>query len=143
MKPTVLGAGIIVFHTKNNIRLYLLLRSKGGAWGFAKGKLNQLESVEDAAHRELLEETGLTTNLIPNFTSSIHYRFTERDGTKTRKKVTFFLGETSSSEVMLSDEHSDFIWLPYKSAVQKSTYANTKSILEAAELFLNNTIDKK
>lgn len=143
MKPTVLGAGIIVFNQTNGDRHYLLLRSKGGAWGFAKGKLNPLELTEDAAHRELQEETGLTAKIVPNFTSSMHYRFTERDGTKTRKKVTFFVGETNSLEVTLSDEHSDFIWLPYESAVQKSTYANTKSILKSAELFLNNTIDKK
>lgn len=136
MKPTVLGAGVIVFKEEQGKRWYLLLRSKGGSWGFAKGKLNPMETVQDAAIRELFEETGLTAHLHHGFTRAIYYRFTERDGTQTRKKVTFFIGTVTKSEVLLSIEHTDFIWLPYELAVNKSTYSNTKSLLQAAELFL-------
>ncbi len=136
----VQGAGAIIFRNEKNGRLYLLLRSKGGTWGFAKGKVDQGESLQEAAIREVKEETGISISLMPEFVKSIQYNFIDRSGEKLRKQVAFFLATTDTQEVILSDEHSEYIWLPYEQALKKSTYTNTKSLIESAEFFIKTGI---
>ncbi len=51
------GAGVIVEDPQG--RVLLQLRSDNHCWSYAGGSLELYESVEDAARRELLEETGL------------------------------------------------------------------------------------
>ena len=48
-------AGVILIYKRN----VLLVQSYGGNWGFPKGAVESGESDEDAASRELLEETGI------------------------------------------------------------------------------------
>lgn len=51
------GAGVIVID--NAGRILLQLRSDNNTWGYAGGSVEIDEKVEDAAKRELYEETGL------------------------------------------------------------------------------------
>ena len=51
------GASVIVLDGQN--RLLLQRRKDNGMWGYAGGAVDLYERVEDAAARELREETGL------------------------------------------------------------------------------------
>ena len=51
------GASVIVVDSEN--RILLQLRSDNHCWGYAGGSVELDEVVEEAAKRELLEETGL------------------------------------------------------------------------------------
>ncbi|MBE6754232.1 MAG: NUDIX domain-containing protein [Ruminococcaceae bacterium] len=51
------GASVIVVDSEN--RILLQLRSDNHCWGYAGGSVELDEVVEDAAKRELFEETGL------------------------------------------------------------------------------------
>ena len=51
------GASVIVVDEEN--RVLLQLRSDNHCWGYAGGSVELDEPVEDAAKRELFEETGL------------------------------------------------------------------------------------
>lgn len=53
-----LGASVIVEDADG--RILLQRRRDNGLWGYSGGSVELYESVEDAAARELLEETGLT-----------------------------------------------------------------------------------
>ena len=64
------------------------------------------------------------------------YRFTAGDDaerTLIHKQVTYFLGETSKSDVVLSvKESSEFAWLPLADALKRVRYAKRKRLLNEA-----------
>ena len=59
------GASVIIEDNKG--RILLQKRSDNHCWGYAGGSIELDEKVEDAAKRELLEETGLTANSLELF----------------------------------------------------------------------------
>lgn len=129
------SAGLVLFRLMNDQRYYLLLHYPHGHWDFPKGKIEEGESAQEAATRELKEETGLAAKIIKGFKKRVSYLFQEGDEL-IKKNVIFFMGQTSSETVTLSSEHVDFIWLPYNQAEDQLTFANAKELLTKAELFL-------
>lgn len=59
------GASVIVEDEKG--RILLQKRSDNHYWGYAGGSIELDENVEDAAKRELFEETGLTAERLELF----------------------------------------------------------------------------
>ena len=59
------GASVIVVDSEN--RVLLQLRSDNHCWGYAGGSVELDEVVEDAAKRELFEETGLVAEKLDFF----------------------------------------------------------------------------
>jgi len=59
------GASVIVVDSEN--RVLLQLRSDNHCWGYAGGSVELDEVVEDAAKRELFEETGLIAESLELF----------------------------------------------------------------------------
>jgi len=59
------GASVIVVDEEG--RILLQLRSDNHCWGYAGGSVELDEVVEDAARRELFEETGLTAEELELF----------------------------------------------------------------------------
>jgi ADP-ribose pyrophosphatase YjhB (NUDIX family) len=59
------GASVIVVDSEN--RILLQLRSDNHSWGYAGGSVELDEVVEEAAKRELLEETGLVADSLELF----------------------------------------------------------------------------
>ena len=56
-KPAILAAGGMVFNPDGD----LLMMFRKGMWDMPKGKLDDGESIEDCALREVMEETGLSS----------------------------------------------------------------------------------
>lgn len=123
-------------------RDYLVLHYEAGHWDFPKGHLEEGETEEVAAKREIMEETGLSVDrFVPEYreeTAFWFWSYPEVPGGKsrrTKKIVTFFLAETSDRDVRLSDEHTGYAWLPYKEALQLVTYDNARNLLKRAERY--------
>lgn len=130
------SAGIVVFRHHDEKRRYLLLHYPGGHFDFPKGHLEAGETEEQAAIRELEEETGINkVTLIDGFIEKITYFF-KRRGQLIHKTVTFFLGQTKDSEIQLSHEHKGYLWLDYSAALSKITFENAREILRRAEQFM-------
>lgn len=124
------SAGIILFRKEGNKKLFLLLHYPSGHWDFVKGRIEKGEDEMQAAIRETREETGIIDiNFIEGFKEKIHYTYLH-DNKVIKKEVVFFLGITYSSQVIISDEHIDHIWLEYESAYTKTTYQNARNLLQ-------------
>ena len=132
------SAGVITYKTIDDQVEYLLLHYQSGHWDFPKGKLEAGETKQQAACRELQEETGLTAQLDEEFEKSFSYIFHDYHHQKKliQKTVYFFIGKAVDGPVHLSDEHIDFLWLPYNQAIEQLTYDNAKILLKKAHKHL-------
>lgn len=126
------SAGIILYKKEHDTILYLLLRYGAGHWDFPKGKIEPGETKQEAALRELMEETNLTAHIDDTFEETFDYIFTDYDKKPTQKTVYFFTGQAIKTNVKLSHEHTDFTWLSYKKAFEQLTYDNAKEVLKKA-----------
>ena len=155
--PKEKSAGAIIYRKEDGVNHYLLLhyapseKGKRGQWGFAKGHVEKGETEEQTARREIFEETGIKDlKIIPGFKESEKYFFRQVYGLQgeARKKapwvfklVIFFLAETKTKEIKISDEHIGFIWLPIEDAIKKTTFKNSKKLLNVAnDFFLKNKV---
>jgi len=132
------SAGVIVYKIENNQRLYLLLLYPKGYWDFAKGHLEGSEKKLDAAIRELKEETNLEARVSDCFEYTLEYFFKDNKNRTVHKYVTFFTGLALTDNVILSQEHLDYIWLDFEQAINKLNFDNAKIVLSKVEYFLKN-----
>ena len=127
------SCGIILFREENNQRMFLLLHYPSGHWDFAKGHVENGETEQQTAQRELLEETGISDiEFIDGYRECMDYRFRNR-GKMSHKVVVYFLAKTNSKEVQMSHEHRDFTWLPYEESLRRLTFDNARNLLKKAK----------
>jgi bis(5'-nucleosidyl)-tetraphosphatase len=132
------SAGAVVFHRDPARRtwLFLVLHYPAGHWDFPKGAVEKGETEEQAARREILEETGLVINdFVPGYRKEIEYHYRRADGLS-HKRVVFFLAESQSTDVKISYEHSGFEWLTLEQALKKLTFENARNVLKGANSVL-------
>ncbi|VVB59774.1 NUDIX domain protein [uncultured archaeon] len=136
--PQESSRGAVIFRMEGRERLYLLLHYEAGHWEFVKGKREAGEEEKDTVVREAREETGIVDlRFIDGFRERIEY-FYRREGQTIHKEVVFFLAETKTRNITLSDEHIGFDWLDYDGAMKRLTFENAKNVLGKAEEFLKN-----
>jgi 8-oxo-dGTP pyrophosphatase MutT (NUDIX family) len=124
------SAGIILFYENSGTKLFLLLHYPSGHWDFVKGRIEKNEQPREAALRETKEETGITDiEFIDGFEERIQYSY-QLDGKTIRKQVIFFLAKTKTIDIKISDEHTNYLWLDFESAFEKTTYQNAKKLLK-------------
>ena len=134
-----ISAGIILFNEVKE-RKFLLLNYPSKHWDFVKGKMEKGETFHETALRETNEETGITdVEFLDGFKQEIEYYF-RADNQDIHKKVIFFLGKTKTLNIILSDEHLDYMWLDFRDALMKITYNNAKNLLKKSSEFLDKRI---
>ena len=134
------SSGVVLFRKENDKILFLLLHYPSGHWDFVKGKMEEGETPHETAIRETQEETGITdVEFLDNFEEWIQYNF-QYQGELVQKKVVFFLGETKTKEITISNEHLNFTWMDYTTAMEKTTFDNAKTVLSKSYSLLSKTL---
>jgi 8-oxo-dGTP diphosphatase len=103
----------------------LVHRAHYDDWTLPKGKLEDGESWEAAALREVEEETGLACEL-----GAEAGRTRYRDGRGRDKEVRYFL-MTARSEPSPRDEVDEVRWVPLRDAAALLTYRRDADLLRA------------
>jgi 8-oxo-dGTP pyrophosphatase MutT (NUDIX family) len=126
----IISAGGVIYRTVDG-RLEVALVSKRGVWYLPKGLIEQGESAEGAAIREVREETGLDGKLVGKI-GEINYGFS--GGSRyLRKTVHFYLLSYVGGSVDAHDLEGDRVkWFSMLDAVKVLTYINEKKIMSKA-----------
>ena len=96
-----------------------------------KGHLDGSETPEQAAKREVAEETGVTADLIDKL-GDVEYSY-ERRGRRRNKRVAFYLFKYRSGKLEDHDQEiEDARWMPLEEAAHALTYPGEREIVRRA-----------
>lgn len=130
MEATSCG-GVVIFRGKILV-LYKNFRNKYEGWVLPKGTVEEGESHEETALREVKEESGADAHIVKYIDKS-HYTFTVPEGT-VEKDVHWFLmsGDSYFSKPQVEEYFKDSGFYKYHEAIHLLKFANEKQILEKA-----------
>ena len=138
IKRATSSGGIIYKKQKHEIKVALCARGKGKIWCLPKGLINKNEKSEEAAKREVKEETGLAGKLIDKI-GDIDYWFIFK-GTKIHKVVHFYLFKYLSGSTADHDFEVDNVkWLSINEAIKRLTYKNEAEIMKKAKRMISKS----
>ena len=126
------AGGIVIKIIPEGIKV-LLIKDRFGRWTWPKGHLEQGETPEEAALREIEEETGISGLEIISEVGIQKYSFSE-NGVEVNKIVQVFLVESKGDAVIKvqTDEISDAAWFFTGDALSKIEYEGSFDILNRA-----------
>jgi 8-oxo-dGTP diphosphatase len=125
-EPEIQAAGGLVVRDGE---LALVHRPRYDDWTLPKGKLDPGESFEEAALREVEEETGLRCRLVRDL-PPVRYR----DNKGRPKVVRYWLMEAESDPGFTpNDEVDELRWASPREALELLTYDRDRDVVRAAE----------
>jgi 8-oxo-dGTP pyrophosphatase MutT (NUDIX family) len=118
------AGGLLWRDTNHGKELAVIHRARHDDWTLPKGKLKPAESWQEAALREVKEETGCSARL-GSFAGSVSYLVNDVP------KVVLFWNMTLAGECDFqpSEEVDQVIWLPAPEAVKRLNYAAERAIV--------------
>lgn len=100
-------------------------------WGLPKGLVEKGESFEEAAIREVREETGFEGAIVASL-GNVSYWFVW-EGTRINKTVHFFLMEATGGDAAFRDmEMEDVDWFPLATAAGSVAFTSEREIIRKA-----------
>jgi len=124
----IVAAGGIVTRltSKGRLRILLVHRPAYDDWSFPKGKVDPGETVEAAALREVLEESGVEARLGAEL-GTVEYT----DPAGTRKIVRYWAMEAVNGEFVANSEVDEIKWLSRRKALDALSYEPDRALLQS------------
>ena len=132
MAKKIIAAGGLVFNDNNE----LLMIFRRGKWDLPKGKLDEDETIEDCAVREVKEETGLENVSMGNFAGiTFHEYFEPRINDDVLKESHWYKMHAPGDQPLVPQTEEDIEmieWVDAKHISEKlqNSYANIIEIIE-------------
>jgi 8-oxo-dGTP diphosphatase len=123
------SGGVVYRERDGGLEILAVHRPRYDDWSLPKGKLDAGESWEDAAVREVEEETGLRCALGPELSPTSY-----RDNKDRAKVVRYWLMEaTGDGPGFEPDDEVDTLeWVPASAAPDRLTYARDADLVREA-----------
>jgi 8-oxo-dGTP diphosphatase len=123
------AGGVVWRRTGDELEVLLVHRPRYNDWSLPKGKLDAGETHEDAARREVAEETGFAVELGDELASARY-----RDNRSRRKTVRYWAMTVTAGEFVANHETDEVRWLALDRARDWLTYAHDVLIVESFRL---------
>ena len=139
-KPQVeRSAGGVVLRWFDGVPSVLLIRDPYRNWGLPKGHLEEGGDTQQAAVREVSEETGLDQLEVGPEVGTINWFFRRR-GTLVHKFCTFFLMRSTQGDAIpeVGEGITECVWLPFPDAIERLTYENARETLKNVQELLQS-----
>ena len=125
------SCGCIILNNKNQI---LLILQNAGHWGLPKGHVEEGETEEQTAIREVKEETNVDVIVDTN----LRYRMVYIPKEDVEKEVIYFIAKNTSNDCKPQLEGvQEMKWLDIDNAINTITYENSKDLLKKVKKDLN------
>lgn len=126
------SSGGAVLSVRNGTPHVALIATRGRTrWGLPKGAVGEGETSEQAAVREVREETGVDAEIV-KLLDTIEYFFRAGD-TLIRKRVDFYLMRFVAGELTPQlSEVDDVEWVELSEAISRASFESEKKLLESA-----------
>ena len=129
------SCGVIVIKRENEEFKILLLEHQKGHISYPKGHVEENETEEETALREVKEETNLDVKLISGFRKVISYSPKEN----VLKDVVYFLAYPLNNDLVIEEkEIKEAYWVSLKEAFDLITHNDDKLLFNEVIAFLND-----
>ena len=118
------AGGLIVRRQSGQLEVALVHRPMHQDWSYPKGKLEEGETFEDAAQREVLEETGFICRLL-RFVG--HTDYADRKGRP--KVVAYWVMSAVAGTFVPNEEVDELRWADVTTAGQVLSYERDRELL--------------
>ena len=118
------AGGLVIRRHADQLQIALIHRPVQQDWSYPKGKLEEGETYEDAALREVHEETGFVCRLL-RFIG--HTEYTDRKGRP--KLVAYWVMEAEGGDFFPNDEVDELIWADVHEAGPLLSYERDRELL--------------
>ncbi len=132
--PIEKKAGAVVYAVHNDKVYFAFVHDVFGYWTLSKGGIEDNENEEEGAIREIKEEMGLDIK-IKCLLGKNEYIATHPEKGKIRKQVSFFLGESAYTDIVLETGTGgldDARWFPMEEIASLHMYENMIPLLTKA-----------
>lgn len=134
VKKVVSSGGVIFRNANGDFEVALV--SRRNIWCLPKGLIEANETAEEAALREVQEETGLKGEIVSKI-GEVSYSFFRKQ--RYFKTVHFYLLRFVGGSMEAHDSEMERVkWFPIADAIKVLTYVNEKKIMNKASEILKN-----
>ena len=136
------AGGAAYRETDGKIEFAIVAVNQIRRWQLPKGLVDEDETAEQAALREVREEAGIECEIVEKVETIEYWYFGNEKGGRVRyhKFVLFYLMKYISGDTKdHDDEVTEARWVSPDEAIKMLTFDNEKEIIKKAKILLNKT----
>ena len=133
-----ISAGGVVYRKEGDKVKVVIIKDSYGRWALPKGHVEKGEKKEEAALREVEEETGLKNLKLEKFIDWTHFVFRLKGQLISKTLYSYLIRCSKCGKLKRSWEIQGVKWVDIDKAIKMVDYKDTKETLKKARKMLKN-----